>query len=90
MPVAVTLPEPWSRSRLSVVVPTYNEAENLPVLVEQVLALPLPELRLVVVDDNSPDAPVSSPTSLLPRIRGGSRSCTAPLRTGSAGPTWRA
>ena len=55
MPVAVTLPEPWSRSRLSVVVPTYNEAENLPVLVEQVLALPLPELRLVVVDDNSPD-----------------------------------
>ncbi|GAA3992148.1 polyprenol monophosphomannose synthase [Thermobifida alba] len=55
MPVPVTLPEPWSRSRLSVVVPTYNEAENLPVLVEQVTALPLPELRLVVVDDNSPD-----------------------------------
>ncbi|WP_157129727.1 glycosyltransferase, partial [Thermobifida halotolerans] len=55
MPAPVTLPEPWSHSRLSVVVPTYNEADNLPVLVEQVMALPLPELRVVVVDDNSPD-----------------------------------
>ncbi|TDQ45870.1 polyprenol monophosphomannose synthase [Actinorugispora endophytica] len=55
MPTPVTLPEPWSRSRLSVVVPTYNEAENLPVLVERVMALELPGLALVVVDDNSPD-----------------------------------
>ncbi len=55
MPDPVPLPEPWSRSRLSVVVPTYNEAENLPVLTAQVMALPLPELHLVVVDDNSPD-----------------------------------
>ncbi|RCV52117.1 polyprenol monophosphomannose synthase [Marinitenerispora sediminis] len=51
----VTLPEPWSRSAVSVVVPTYNEAANLPVLVERVLALGLPNLRLVIVDDNSPD-----------------------------------
>ncbi|WP_067966670.1 polyprenol monophosphomannose synthase [Nocardiopsis trehalosi] len=55
MPTPVTLPDPWSRSKVSVVVPTYNEADNLPVLVERVLALDLPELRLVVVDDNSPD-----------------------------------
>lgn len=37
------------------VVPTYNEAENLPKLVAEVLALPLPDLNILVVDDNSPD-----------------------------------
>ena len=36
------------------VIPTYNEAGNLPRLVEQLLALPLP-LHILVVDDNSPD-----------------------------------
>jgi dolichol-phosphate mannosyltransferase len=36
------------------VVPTYNEAENLPVLVSALLGLPL-ELTILVVDDNSPD-----------------------------------
>ncbi|MDI5962727.1 polyprenol monophosphomannose synthase [Streptomyces sp. SL13] len=35
--------------------PTYNEAENLPRMAEALLALPLPGLRLLVVDDNSPD-----------------------------------
>jgi dolichol-phosphate mannosyltransferase len=37
-----------------VVIPTYNERENLEPLAEQVLALS-PELCIVVVDDNSPD-----------------------------------
>ncbi len=37
------------------VVPTYNEAENLPRLVSAVLALPMPALSLLIVDDNSPD-----------------------------------
>ncbi|GAB3214013.1 polyprenol monophosphomannose synthase [Marinactinospora thermotolerans] len=55
MPTPVTLPDPWSRARISVVVPTYNEADNLPELADQVLALGLPNLRLVIVDDNSPD-----------------------------------
>ena len=36
------------------VVPTYNEAENITLLVPQLLALPL-ELEVLVVDDNSPD-----------------------------------
>jgi dolichol-phosphate mannosyltransferase len=39
--------------RALVVVPTYNERENLPVLVEQVLALD--GFRMMVVDDGSPD-----------------------------------
>jgi dolichol-phosphate mannosyltransferase len=37
-----------------VVVPTYDERENLPTLVERVLAT-LPCVRLLVVDDGSPD-----------------------------------
>lgn len=38
-----------------VVVPTYNEAENLPRLAERLWALPLAGAHLLVVDDNSPD-----------------------------------
>ena len=51
----VQLPSPWADARLTVVVPTYNEAGNLPVLVERLLALPLPGLKVLVADDNSPD-----------------------------------
>lgn len=40
--------------RITVVVPTYNEAENLPLLTEQLLRLPL-NVSLHVVDDGSPD-----------------------------------
>ncbi|GHD16604.1 polyprenol monophosphomannose synthase [Nocardiopsis kunsanensis] len=54
-PEPVALPEPWSSSRVAVVVPTYDEAENLPRLVAQLTALDLPRLTVVVVDDNSPD-----------------------------------
>jgi dolichol-phosphate mannosyltransferase len=37
-----------------VIVPTYNERENLPALAARVLALPV-KVDLLVVDDNSPD-----------------------------------
>jgi len=37
-----------------VIIPTYNEAENLPGLVSALFLLPL-DLSIVVVDDNSPD-----------------------------------
>ena len=37
------------------VIPTYNEAENLPKIVSALFELPLPELNLLIVDDNSPD-----------------------------------
>jgi dolichol-phosphate mannosyltransferase len=40
--------------QLTVVIPTYNEAENLPKLVSALIDLPL-DLSLLVVDDNSPD-----------------------------------
>lgn len=42
-------------TNIMVVMPTYNERENLQPMVETLLALPGTELRVLVVDDNSPD-----------------------------------
>ncbi len=43
--------------RLTVVLPTYNEKENLPAMIEALLGLDVPgaDLSVLVVDDNSPD-----------------------------------
>jgi dolichol-phosphate mannosyltransferase len=43
------------RMKLTIVLPTYNEAENLPKLVSALFLLPLSELNLLIVDDRSPD-----------------------------------
>jgi dolichol-phosphate mannosyltransferase len=40
--------------KVTVIVPTYNEAENLPKLVSALFSLPL-DLSVLIVDDNSPD-----------------------------------
>jgi dolichol-phosphate mannosyltransferase len=44
-----------SAPKIVVVVPTYNERENLPTLAGLLADLELPNLHLLVVDDNSPD-----------------------------------
>lgn len=41
-------------SETLVIIPTYNERENLPQILQRLLALPV-ELDVLVVDDNSPD-----------------------------------
>jgi dolichol-phosphate mannosyltransferase len=41
--------------RMIVVLPTYNERENLPIMVETLFSLGIPGLEILVVDDNSPD-----------------------------------
>ena len=41
--------------KIVVVLPTYNEAENLPLLLEALWQLEIPGLTALVVDDNSPD-----------------------------------
>jgi dolichol-phosphate mannosyltransferase len=41
--------------KLTVVIPTYNEAENLPRLIQALFDLPLVDLKVIVVDDNSSD-----------------------------------
>lgn len=40
--------------RITIIIPTYNEAENLSKLVSALFSLPL-DLSLLIVDDNSPD-----------------------------------
>ncbi len=42
-------------SGLTVIIPTFNEADNLPGLAAQLWALPLDGLSILVVDDASPD-----------------------------------
>ena len=42
-------------SKIIVVIPTYNEVDNLPEISSALFALGLPGLELLVVDDNSPD-----------------------------------
>jgi dolichol-phosphate mannosyltransferase len=49
------LPEQWQNRALTVVIPTYNESDNLEEITEDLFKLPLPNLRLLIVDDNSPD-----------------------------------
>lgn len=41
--------------RTVVVIPTYNEADNLAALAAELWALPIPGLEILVVDDDSPD-----------------------------------
>ena len=41
--------------KTTIVIPTFNEAINLPILVEKLFGLPLDDLSILVVDDNSPD-----------------------------------
>lgn len=38
-----------------ILLPTYNEIENLADMVHTLLALPIPNLEIMVLDDNSPD-----------------------------------
>ncbi|HEX8345756.1 MAG TPA: polyprenol monophosphomannose synthase [Actinoplanes sp.] len=44
-----------SSPKVVVVVPTYNERENLPTIVDKLAALQIPDLHVLVVDDDSPD-----------------------------------
>lgn len=39
----------------SIVIPTYNEKENLPLIINSLFDLKIPNLNILVVDDNSPD-----------------------------------
>jgi dolichol-phosphate mannosyltransferase len=50
-----------------VIVPTYNERENLPALVEKVMSLPV-QVDMLVVDDNSPDGTGKLADELASRI----------------------
>ncbi len=53
-----------------VVIPTYNEADNLPGLVAEIHALAVPGLSVLVVDDNSPDGTGCVADALAERLPG--------------------
>ena len=40
---------------ITIVIPTYNEADNLPALAAELWGLPIDDLSILVVDDDSPD-----------------------------------
>jgi dolichol-phosphate mannosyltransferase len=41
--------------RTIIVIPTYNEKENIENLINDIFSLKIPDLKIIVVDDNSPD-----------------------------------
>lgn len=55
---------------ICVIIPTYNEIENLPLIVERLRALPLDDLSILVIDDNSPDGTGALADELAARYNG--------------------
>jgi dolichol-phosphate mannosyltransferase len=87
--MSAALPPRASVERPVVVVPTYNERENLPALAEAVLALPVAGLRLLVVDDNSPDG-TGALADELAAAAGGRLAVLHRPGKGGLGPAYRA
>ena len=56
-----------AHQKTTIVIPTYNEAANLPELLRRIMALGVPGLEVLVVDDNSPDGTAE----LAERLSGG-------------------
>ncbi|MFI6941627.1 polyprenol monophosphomannose synthase [Streptomyces sp. NPDC050418] len=81
------LPTAWADTALTVVMPTYNEAGNLPRMTETVMALTeqLPGLNLLVVDDSSPDGTGEIAESLSERYNDGRVRMRVLHRTGKDG-----
>ena len=59
-----------ARAKSVVVIPTYNEAENLPALIAELRALAVPDLSVLIVDDNSPDGTGRVADALAERLPG--------------------
>ena len=55
---------------VTVVLPTYNEAENVEEVVERIFALGLPGSRIIVVDDSSPDGTAEVVERLVDKYNG--------------------
>ncbi len=79
-------PQEWRYTPVTVVIPTYNEAENLAGISEAILGLGLPSLRLLIVDDNSPDGTGQIADELAARFNwNGERRMSVLHRTGKGG-----
>lgn len=51
----------------TIIIPTYNERENIECLIEEIFLL-LPEINILVVDDNSPDGTASAVKKLMAKF----------------------
>ncbi|MGB3715500.1 MAG: polyprenol monophosphomannose synthase [Candidatus Promineifilaceae bacterium] len=69
-------------SKTVVIIPTYNEANNLPVLAAELWALMVPELSILVVDDNSPDGTGGIADDLAQRGSGDLHVIHQPVKSG--------
>src|SRR3954471_19479246 len=69
--ISALQPAVLDQIRLTVVMPTYNEADNLPAMAAALFALPFPRLQLLVVDDNSPDGTGKVADDLAARFNAG-------------------
>ena len=81
---------PASDLRVTVVIPTYNEADNLPAMADALFGLGLPQMQLLVVDDHSPDGTGAVADAIAARINAELPSTDRPKmvvihRTGKAG-----
>jgi len=56
--------------RTAIIIPTYNEAGNIEVLVEKILELELNNSKIIVIDDNSPDGTGEIAESLSEKFKG--------------------
>ncbi len=68
--------------KATIVLPTYNEAANLADLADALLALPIPELKVLIVDDNSPDGTGDVADALAARNLGRVSVIHRPLKSG--------
>ena len=80
-------PGPGAAGSAAIVVPTYNEAENLPLLADRVFALDIPDIRLIVVDDSSPDGTASVARALSDK-HGGRVTVVSRRRKEGLGPAY--
>lgn len=57
-----------AKTMILVIIPTYNERENLPALCEKIFSLGIDDLHCLVVDDNSPDGTAAVADDLAKRF----------------------
>lgn len=77
-----TLDDAATQPKVVVVIPTYNEAENLPGLMAELVALDVPNLTIMIVDDNSPDGTGRVAEQLAERLPGTIQVCHRPEKQG--------
>lgn len=71
---------------VTVVIPTFNEADNLAKITAALFALNLPDLRILIVDDNSPDGTGAVADELVAQYATGDPQRMAVIhRTGKGG-----